>query len=107
MYQLGQECPFKASVTRPFRSCISCCYERVGTSIVNQKKTSKHRTELVGKPKCHFVHFDAQSRLEERLSSTERLLTSVRETLRTSKAIVQATHDQVDLTADQLERLDS
>ena len=106
MYQLGQGCPFKARVTRRFRSCISWCYERVGTSIVNQKKTSKHRTEL-GKPKCHFVHFDAQSRLEERLSSTERLLTSVRETLRARKAIVQATHDQVDLTADQLERLDS
>ena len=73
---------------------------------MNQKKTSKQQTEL-GKPKCHFVHFDAQSRLEERLSSTERLLTSVRETLRTSKAIVQATHEQVDFTADQLERLDS
>lgn len=61
----------------------------------------------LAEPKCSFIHWDIQERLEKRVCETQDLLNSVRATLKTSEAIVMATKNQVDSSAKQAEPADS
>ena len=70
------------------------------------KKQSANNAPLA-EPKCSFIHWDIQERLEKRVCETQDLLSSVRATLKTSEAIVMATKNQVDSSAKQAEPADS
>ena len=70
------------------------------------KKQSANNAPLA-EPKCSFIHWDIQERLEKRVCATQDLLKSVRATLKTSEAIVMATKNQVDSSAKQAEPADS
>ena len=70
------------------------------------KKQSAKNAPLA-EPKCSFIHWDIQERLEKRVCETQDLLNSVRATLKTSEAIVMATKNQVDSSAKQAEPADS
>ena len=70
------------------------------------KKHSANNAPLA-EPKCSFIHWDIQERLEKRVCETQDLLSSVRATLKTSEAIVMATKNQVDSSAKQAEPADS
>ena len=70
------------------------------------KKQSANNAPLA-EPKCSFIHWDIQERLEKRVCETQDLLSSVRATLKTSEAIVMVTKNQVDSFAKQAEPADS
>lgn len=70
------------------------------------KKHSANNAPLA-EPKCSFIHWDIQERLEKRVCETRDLLNSARATLKMSEAIVMATKNQVDSSAKQAEPADS
>ena len=70
------------------------------------KKQSANNAQLA-EPKCSFIHWDVQERLEKRVCATQDLLNTVRATLKTSQAMVMVTQNQVDSSTKQAEPADS
>ena len=70
------------------------------------KKQSAKNAPLA-EPKCSFIHWDIQERLEKRVCATQDLLNTVRTTLKTSQATVRATQNEVDSSTKQAEPADS